>query len=119
MIQPLLEPGWVNAILPEIVLCVAGIVIILLDASAPRLRGIVAPLALISLIAATWAESFVQAGTFFGGTYQISTITRVFDMTFLLAAILATLFASEYLNRERISGGEFYALLLWGTVGMM
>src|SRR5436189_4263608 len=40
-------------------------------------------------------------------------------MTFLLAVMLATLFAREYLDREGIEGGEFYALLMWGTVGMM
>jgi NADH-quinone oxidoreductase subunit N len=43
----------------------------------------------------------------------------VFDLTFLLAGILATLFARDYLKREGIEDGAFYALLLWGTVGMM
>jgi NADH-quinone oxidoreductase subunit N len=119
MINPLLEAGWVNAILPEIILCVAGMLLILLDAAAPRLRGLMAPLALVSLIVTAWSENLVVAGTFFGGTYQVSTITRIFDMTFLVAAILATLFARDYLEREEISGGEFYALLFWGTVGMM
>jgi NADH-quinone oxidoreductase subunit N len=119
MIQPILESGWVNAILPEIILCVAGMVIILADAAAPKLRGMMSYVALISLIITAWSENLVRGGNFFGGTYQVSTITRIFDMTFLVAAMLATLFAREYLERERIEGGEFYALLLWGTVGMM
>ena len=70
-------------------------------------------------IGTAWSEKLVRPGTFFGGTYEISGITRIFDITFLLAAILATLFAREYLEREKIEGGEFYALLMWGTVGMM
>jgi NADH-quinone oxidoreductase subunit N len=119
MITPLLEPGWLNAILPEVVLCIAGMVLILLDAFAPRAKGTLAPLALIGFIVTAWSENLVTGGTFFGGTYQISGITRIFDMTFLLAAMLATLFAREYLDREGIEGGEFYALLMWGTVGMM
>ncbi|MGZ8833403.1 MAG: NADH-quinone oxidoreductase subunit N, partial [Thermoanaerobaculia bacterium] len=73
----------------------------------------------IAFIATAWAENLVTGGTFFGGTYQISGMTRIFDMTFLLAAMLATLFARDYLDREGIEGGEFYALLMWGTVGMM
>jgi NADH-quinone oxidoreductase subunit N len=120
MINPILEPGWAQAILPELILCGGGMLLILLEAFfAPRGRGILAPLAVIILIVATWSENFVQTGAFFGNTYQVNGITRVFDLTFLLAAILATLFAREYLEREGIDGGEFYALLQWGTVGMM
>lgn len=118
-LNPLIEPGWVNAILPELILIVGGIVLMLLAAFAPRLHELTAPLALIGFIIATWAENLVRAGTFFGNTYEISGITRIFDITFLLAAMLATLFAREYLERENIEGGEFYALLMWATVGMM
>ncbi|HJT18220.1 MAG TPA: NADH-quinone oxidoreductase subunit N, partial [Thermoanaerobaculia bacterium] len=118
-LHPLIEPGWVNAILPELILCVGGMVLMLFSAFAPRLRGITAPLALIGFIVAAWSENLVRAGRFFGATYEISGITRIFDITFLLAAMLATLFAREYLERENIEGGEFYALLMWATVGMM
>ena len=118
-LHPLIEPGWVNAILPELVLCVGGLLLMLLGAFGARLRGITAPLALIVFIVTAWSEKLVLAGTFFGGTYEISGITRIFDITFLLSAILATLFAREYLEREGIEGGEFYALLMWATVGMM
>jgi len=118
-LHPLLEPGWVNAILPELILCAGGMLLILFDAFVPKGRSASGYLALIILIGTTWSENFVRGGDFFGGTYQISGITRVFDLTFLLAAMLCTLFAHEYLEREEIEGGEFYALLLWGTVGMM
>jgi NADH-quinone oxidoreductase subunit N len=117
--QPLLEAGWLNAILPELILVFGGIVLILIDAIAPRARGVMAPLALLILIATTLSENFVRGGLFFGGTYEISAITRVFDLVFLLAGMLAVLFSREYLDREGIETGEFYALMLWGTVGMM
>lgn len=118
-LTPLMGNAWVNAILPELVLSIGGMLLILIGAFAPRARGILAPLAAILLVATSWAEHFVAGGTFFGGMYEISPITQIFDMTFLLAAILATLFAREYLEREGIDTGEFYALLLWGTVGLM
>jgi NADH-quinone oxidoreductase subunit N len=119
-LQPLLEPGWVNAILPELILSIGGMLLILVDAFAPRAKGILAPLTLILFIAAAWAENlFVQGGVFFGGTYEISGITMIFDLTFLLAGMMATLFARDYLDREGIEDGAFYALLMWGTVGMM
>lgn len=119
-LQPLLEPGWVNAILPELILSFGGMLLILFDAFFPRAKDALAPLALIVFIACAWAENlFIQGGTFFGGTYEISAITMIFDLTFLLAGMLALLFARDYLDREGIEGGEFYALLMWGTVGMM
>lgn len=118
-LHPLVEPGWVNAILPELILSIGGMLLILFDAFLPRARASVAWIALIILVVTMWSETLLAGGTFFGGTYQISGITLVFDLTFLLAATLSALFAHDYLEREGIDGGEFYALLLWGTVGMM
>ena len=118
-LHPLLESGWLNAVLPELILSVGGMVLILVAAFAPRAKGIAAWLALIIFILTMWSETLIVGGTFFGGTYQIRGITLVFDLTFLLAATMATLFAHDYLEREGIEGGEFYALLMWGTVGMM
>jgi len=118
-LHPQMGQYWMNGILPEIVLSVGGMLLILWDAFLPKLRESIAPLALIVFILTAWSEQFVKGGTYFGDMYEVSAITSIFDLTFLLAAILATLFAREYLDREGIQGGEFYALLMWGTVGMM
>ena len=118
-LHPQMGQYWMNGILPEIVLSVGGMLLILWDAFLPKLRESVAPLALIIFILTAWSEQFVRGGTYFGDMYEVSAMTSIFDLTFLLAAILATLFAREYLDREGIQGGEFYALLMWGTVGMM
>jgi NADH-quinone oxidoreductase subunit N len=119
-LQPLLEPGYLSAILPELILCGGGMLLILFSAFLPRAKGALAPLTLILFIATAWTEIlFIRAGSFFGGTYEISPITMIFDVTFLLAGMLVVLFAREYLDREGIESGEFYALLMWGTVGMM
>jgi NADH-quinone oxidoreductase subunit N len=118
-LYPLLEPHWINAILPELVLCLGGMFLILFDAFAPKARALTGPLAVIIFIACAWSQRLVTVGTFFGGTYEVGGITRIFDITFVLAGILCTLLATDYLEREGISGGEFYALLMWGTVGMM
>lgn len=114
-----LESNWLTAILPELILSVAGMMLILFDVFIPRARAVIPALAVIDLLAAFWSELFVDGGTYFAATYQISNVTRVFDIVFLLAAILAALFAADYLERERLQSGEFYALLMWATVGMM
>lgn len=120
MIHPLLEPGWLQAILPELLLACGGMLLCLIGAFAPRAKDALAPIALMIFIATAWAENlFIQPGDFFGRTYEVSALTLVFDLTFLLAGMLVTLFGRDYLDREGIEGGEFYALLMWGTVGMM
>ena len=119
-LHPLLGDNYLLAILPELILCGGGMLLILFDAFAPRAKGALGPLALIIFLAAAWSENvFRDAAYFFGGTYEISPITKLFDLTFLLAGMLALLFARDYLDREGIEGGEFYALIAWGTVGMM
>lgn len=119
ILQPLLEPDWMRAILPEIILTLSGLLLILLDAFAPRLRPFFSQITVLALIGAAVAELGVPGGLFFGGTYEISTLTLLFDLIFILATLLATLFSREYLAREGLEGGEYFALLLWGTVGMM
>lgn len=118
-LNPLIEPNWVNALLPELVLSLGGMLLILLDAITPRLRNAFAGLTVLILIGTAFAEFNLPFGTYFGGTYEIGPLSRLFDMTFLLAALLASMVAREYLEREGLQSGEFYALLLWGTVGMM
>src|SRR5262249_24313185 len=85
------ESGWLTPILPELILSVAGMLLILFDVFVPRTRAVIPALAVIDLLVAFWSEMAVENGTFFSGTYQISNITRVFDIVFLLAAILAAL----------------------------
>ena len=118
-IVPILEPNWMRAILPELILSVSGLILILLDAFAPRLRPFFSQLTVLALIATGFASLSAPGGTFFGGTYEISALTLLFDLVFILATLLATLLSREYLARERLEGGEYFALILWGTVGMM
>lgn len=119
-LQPLMEANWQLALLPELVLCLGGMILILFDAFLPRAKGALGPLALVIFLGAAWSGNlFRSSAMFFGGTYEVSAITKLFDLTFLLAGMLAILFARDYLQREGFEGGEFYALLAWGTVGMM
>ncbi len=125
-LNPLLEPNWIQAIAPEITLVAAGIVLMLLEAFAgSRLRSLFAPLAAFAMVATGYVvlnsyPSLAEAPqVFFGGTYQLSVATVVFDLTFLLAGLLAIMFSRDFLRREGIESGEYYTLILWGTFGMM
>ena len=118
-LTPLLGPNWFSAVSPEMILVGGGLLLILLDAFAARLRPYFSHVTVLVILGAAFADVRVAGGVFFGGTYEISRLTLIFDLIFLLATLLVTLLSREYLGRERLEGGEYYALLLWGTVGMM
>ncbi|HVR43041.1 MAG TPA: NADH-quinone oxidoreductase subunit N [Thermoanaerobaculia bacterium] len=118
-LTPLLEPNWMRAILPEIVLSLSGIALILIDAFFPRIRPYLSQLTVLALLGTGFAVMRAPGGTYFGATWEISGLTLLFDLLFVGATLLATLFSREYLSREGLEGAEYYALLLWGTVGMM
>jgi NADH-quinone oxidoreductase subunit N len=57
-------------------------------------------------------------GTTFGGRYETSSLTLLIGLFLGAAAALAILVAKPYLERAGEEKGEFYALLLWGHLGV-
>jgi len=55
----------------------------------------------------------------FYGMVRVDGFALVFKAIFLIAAALAILIAMRYLDIEREQHGEYYALVLFATVGMM
>lgn len=117
-LNPLLEPNWLSAISPEIVLALSGLALILLDAFGPKLRQAFSTLTVIAIIGTGAAEMNAAIGSFFGGTYVSTPLTRIFAFAFLVAVLLVTLLSHEFLDRHGVQSGEYYALLLWSTMGM-
>jgi NADH-quinone oxidoreductase subunit N len=113
------------ALLPEIVLCLGGMVVLLVDVfqkgsrSQPS-RAIVGWLALASLIAAAAANLWLAGVS--GSADGVVALDgfRIFaNFVILLAAALCVLLSFGYLDRREINRGEYYALVLFGVVGMM
>jgi NADH-quinone oxidoreductase subunit N len=121
---------------PEIILAVTACIALVIEVILPyklskwtahfSLAGIA--LALISL----GAQFVSMGGTFkwwelqnlsaidgFFGMIRIDGFALVFKAIFLVAAALAILIAMRYLDIEREQHGEYYALVLFATVGMM
>jgi NADH-quinone oxidoreductase subunit N len=110
------------ALLPELLLCGGGVVILLLDALAPRLRRAWTPLALATTVAAGWAAwsaRFVPTSLTWNGLLETSNITIAFSLIVLVATALCLLASESYLRREGILAGEYHALLLWCATGVL
>jgi NADH-quinone oxidoreductase subunit N len=109
-------------ILPELVLSVFGMILMLLDPLLDdrRSRSVSGSIALVGSLAtigATWIQS-QSPGLGFWNMVRVDTFSVFFH--FLIAAITAIviLISYEYMNVQEIRGGEYYALILFGAVGM-
>ena len=113
------------SLLPEMILCGAGIVILLLEAVAPRLRRSFTLLAVISVAAAAWGASVAwrmapgDSSLTWRGLLETSGATYALSLTILLATGLCLLASQGYLRREGILAGEYHALLLWCAAGLL
>ncbi len=115
-----------SLLLPEIVLCAGGVVLLLLDAVAPAARRAFTALAVITVGVAAWgvywvtpARTFTDEAQTFMGLLETSPLTAAFSCVVLVATVLC-LFASQgYLRREKILSGEYHALLLWCAAGLL
>lgn len=111
------------AIAPEIIVSVAGVLIMLVDALSKKgARKANAGIALISLVLALVAViglNSVGGGSYFAGMVVVDPIRILFSVTILIAAIVSTLLASQFLRDEALPPGEFFTLIMFATAGML
>ena len=115
------QPADVIRILPEIILCGFGILVMVLDPFvAPPRRSLLGWLALAGVLAAAGAtlRASDSPGLAFGRAIAADHFSFYFFYLFLLVAALTVLGSINYLERDGIQHGEFYALILMGTAGM-
>jgi NADH-quinone oxidoreductase subunit N len=110
----------VAALLPELILSGAGVAILMLDAFAPALRRLLAPIAALGTLLAGWQlVAQAPAGASFGGLLESTPLTIAIGCVVLITTLLAVLASEGYLRRERLGSGEYYALLLWCATGVL
>jgi NADH-quinone oxidoreductase subunit N len=108
----------VAAVAPEAALAAMGCLILLLEAFAPAARRWFATLALAGVAASLWFLVNAPAGLSFDGRFETSSLTLLVGLYLGGAAAVAILVARPYLERVREDRGEFYALVLWGHMGV-
>ena len=112
-----------TALLPHVTVLVTGLVVLVLDLFVlPRGRWVTEA---VSLVGLTLAFSCVlcQAGgeprTVFMGMAAVDGLGTFFNAAFVLIAALTVLLSAHYVRREDIRPGEYYALILFATLGFM
>src|SRR6202034_3940002 len=109
-------------ILPELVLSAFGIVVMVLDplvdeGKSQKLLGYIALGGTVAAILATWYMA-QSPGPAFSNTVKIDNYSVFFHFLIIAIAAVVILSSFEYMAVQRIRAGEYYALILFGTVGM-
>jgi NADH-quinone oxidoreductase subunit N len=110
-------------ILPEVILTITGILVMLIDASlapltARRNLGWLAALGTgIAYLASVWQLS-LPMGTGYSGTVETSPFTVFFHVLICGIVIVTLLLSLDALPEDSHHQGEYYALMVFGAVGM-
>jgi NADH-quinone oxidoreductase subunit N len=115
--------GDMARILPEIVLTLTGVLVMLIDASlSPRWpRRALGWIAALGTTVALWTSLWqlsIPAGMGFYGTVETSAFTVFFHVLICGIVLVALLLALDALPEDSHHQGEYYALVVFGAVGM-
>src|SRR6266403_1798363 len=112
-------------IAPELIVGIAGVVVMMVDAFAPRgqrwLTGMLSIISLIASLAASiwlWKAWPVQRSAF-NGMIVLDELRLSFTLIFVVVALLTILISNVWIETEKLPAGEFHSLLLFATCGMM
>ena len=113
-------------IAPELIVGLAGVVMMLVDAFAGRRqRWLTAALSIVALIAAGAATiwlcwvSWSGPHEAFNGMIVLDDLRLSFTLIFLVVSALTVLISTVWLDGEKLPAGEFHSLLLFATCGMI
>jgi NADH-quinone oxidoreductase subunit N len=113
------------ALLPELVLSALAMALLLAGlASAKRQHRLLGAGAVFALAATTVALWFATGAAdptarYFAGMFALDHFAVFFKVLFIISSALAILLSLDYLERNDYRPGEYHALVLFATVGMM
>ncbi len=110
-------------ILPEVILTLTGVAVMLIDASLPpgfprRYLGMAAAVGTTLALWASVGQLYFPQGTGFFGTVETSAFTIFFHVLICGIVLVALLLSLDTLPEDSHHQGEFYALIVFGAVGM-
>ena len=112
-------------IAPELIVGVAAVVVMMVDAFARRgQRWITGTLSIVALFGAAAASIYLWLAwsgphSAFNGMIVLDGLRLSFTLIFVIVSVLTVLIASVWIDMEKLPAGEFHALLLFATCGMM
>jgi len=112
-----------QAVLPETITAVVAFIIMMVDAISRNIeRRIAGAISLLGLVAATVATAMLwkhDGETSYGGMIITDHFRLIFAFVFLIVTFLTVLISLRWVKEEELPVGEYFALLLFATTGML
>ncbi|HHY60176.1 MAG TPA: NADH-quinone oxidoreductase subunit N [Clostridia bacterium] len=108
--------------MPELATAVLGLGLLVMGLLVPKDQAKAIGMIAVVGLAGIWLLNMLYWNTnasLFGGIYLVDPYNVFFRFLFLTAAIIVALVSRDYVNRLERSQGEYYALLVFATLGMM
>ncbi|CAN5442028.1 NADH-quinone oxidoreductase subunit N [soil metagenome] len=111
------------AVAPEMMLAIAGTLVMLFDSFVPKQRYVTGAVSLIGIIFSaillglSWSDPSYSSA--WNGMIVNDGLRVSFSFVFLLVTAITILISSVWTDRENIPVGEYHSLLMFATVGMM
>ncbi len=113
--------GQLDAVIPMLCVTLAGLVVLLAEAFRGKDEKMpIGGLAIIGLLGAGGASILLwdsNAESF--GAVVADNFALFFNLVLVVVGLLTVMFSSQTIERDRLPAGEFYAMMLFGIVGMM
>ena len=121
--EPILIPESIDliALAPVIVLSVFAMMVLVVDLFGGRNKTLLVFISLVGLLMtaiSAFAKNPIPAYSF-NDSYIVDHLSLFFICIFTISSALAILLSVEYNEREGIRAGEYYALILFCTIGMI
>ena len=113
------------AVLPETIIAVTGIIVMLYDCIFPRQKNVTGTLSFTGIAVSAvflgimWSDTNSVPATSWNGMIAHDNLRLSFSFVFLIVSALTILVSTIWVEREDVPAGEYHALLLFATFGMM
>ncbi len=109
-------------ILPELILSIFGMLVMILDPwvdeeKSHQTLGVIGFVGTLAALISTWFMA-QSPGLAFFNTIRVDSFSIFFEFLVIAIAAVVILSSFEYMAVQKIRAGEYYALILFGTVGM-
>jgi NADH-quinone oxidoreductase subunit N len=114
----------ISIILPELVVAVAGIAVMVYDSFFPKQRFVSGAVSIVGLSIAAILLTIMWTGAYgvttaWNGMVVHDSLRLSFSFVFLFVTAITILISTIWVERENVPVGEYHALLMFATFGMM
>jgi len=119
----LLSPNWdMMAILPETIIAAAAVLVLLIESFKPKQRMLTGTVAMVGILAAGFfviSKWNSDPGLSWNGMIATDGLRTTFSIVLLFVSAMTILISTVWTNREKVPVGDYHAMLLFATFGML